>query len=364
MKTSKPGQKEISSKQDAFAAALTQIESKFGKEAIMRLGDQKARIKVPVIPTGALTLDIALGIGGIPRGRVIEIYGAESSGKTTLALHIIAETQKRGGIAAFIDVEHALDYVYAKNLGVDVENLWVSQPDTGEQALGIVETLIKSGAVDLIVVDSVAALAPQGEIEGNIGDSHIGLQARLMSQALRKITGILGKSNTSLIFTNQIRQKISTGFPGYGGPSEVTTGGMALKFYASVRLEIKKIETLKKGEEVRGLRARVRVVKNKMAPPYRNAEFDIFFGEGISKEGCIIDAGLEYNILTKMGTWLSYGDQRLGQAREAVVKFLKEHPDIAQEIEKKILEKAGIKEIENINENETKKDEKEQKPEE
>lgn len=358
MKHSKEQKKdEISSKLEALSAALSHIESKFGHEAIMRLGEKGARVKVPVIPTGALTLDIALGIGGIPRGRIIEIYGPEASGKTTLALHIIAETQKRNGITAFLDVEHALDSTYAKQIGVDIDNLWISQPDTGEQALGIAETLIKSGAVDLIVVDSVAALAPQVELEGNIGDAHIGLQARLMSQALRKLTGILSKSNTSIIFTNQIRQKIGQGF-GFGGPTETTTGGLALKFYASVRLEIKKVESIKKGEVVRGLRARVRVMKNKMAPPYKNAEFDIYFGEGISREGCIIDAGLEYGVISKIGTWFSYGEQRIGQGRENVIAFLKQNPKIADEIELKIREKAGLLENTENKEGETSKDDK------
>ncbi|MBN1899014.1 MAG: recombinase RecA [Spirochaetes bacterium] len=327
-----------SSREEALSLALSQIESQFGKGAIMRLGDQKAKVSVPVIPTGALTLDIALGVGGIPRGRVVEIYGPESSGKTTLALSIIAEIQKIGGIAAFIDAEHALDPAYAKMLGVDIDNLLVSQPDTGEQALEIAESLVRSGAVDLIVVDSVAALTPRAEIEGNMGDSHMGLQARLMSQALRKLTGTLSKSNTSIVFINQIRMKIGIV---YGSP-ETTTGGIALKFYASLRLEIRKAENIKKGEDLYGIRVRVKVVKNKVAPPFKKAEFDILFNQGLSKEGCILDAGVESEVISKTGTWFSYGDQRIGQGRENVAKFLKEHPDIMDKIEKQVREKVGL----------------------
>jgi len=304
----------------------------------MRLGDKQAKVKVPAISTGALPLDIALGIGGIPRGRIVEIYGPESSGKTTLALHIIAETQKSGGIAAFIDAEHALDPIYAKKLGVDTDNLLVSQPDTGEQALEIAESLVRSGAVDLVVIDSVAALTPRAEIEGNMGDSHMGLQARLMSQALRKLTGTINKSNACVIFINQIRMKIGIV---YGNP-ETTTGGIALKFYSTVRMEIKKIDTIKKADQLIGIRVRVKVVKNKIAPPFKSAEFDIYFGKGILKEGCILDAGVENGIITKTGTWFSYGDQRIGQGRENAIKFLKENSKIAQEIESKIKEKLGL----------------------
>lgn len=341
-----------SSKDEALSMALSHIESQFGKGAIMRLGDKQAKIKIPSIPTGALTLDIALGIGGIPRGRIVEIYGPESSGKTTLALHIIAETQKMGGIAAFIDAEHALDPVYAKNLGVDIDNLLVSQPDTGEQALEIAESLVRSGAVDLIVVDSVAALTPRAEIEGNMGDAHMGLQARLMSQALRKLTGTISKSNTSVVFINQIRMKIGVI---YGSP-ETTTGGIALKFYSTVRMEIRKIDSIKKADQLIGIRARVKVVKNKIAPPFRTAEFDIYFGKGIAKEGCILDAAVDNGIITKTGTWFSYGDQRIGQGRENAIKFLRENPQIMQEIENKIREKAGLETTATSQETDTSQD--------
>ena len=285
-----------------------------------------------IIPTGSLALDLALGIGGVPRGRVVEIYGPESSGKTTIALHIIAEAQKTGGIAAFIDAEHALDPIYAKNLGVDIDNMLVSQPDTGEQALEIVETLVRSGALDVVVVDSVAALVPRAELEGEMGDAHVGLQARLMSQALRKLTGVISKSRTTSIFINQIREKVGVMF----GNPEVTTGGRALKFYASVRLEIKKIDVIKQGTEVVGNHCRVKVVKNKVAPPFKQAEFDIMYGQGISREGGLIDIGLSLNIVNKSGAWLSYGEERLGQGRENAKEFLKEHPETAQEIESKI----------------------------
>lgn len=326
-------------KKDALDVALLQIEKQFGKGSIMRMGDNEAKVKVPCIPTGALTLDIALGIGGIPRGRVIEIYGPESSGKTTLALHILAEAQKQGGTAAFIDAEHALDPPYAQKLGVDVDNLLVSQPDTGEQSLEITESLVRSGAVDLIVVDSVAALVPRAEIEGDMGDAHMGLQARLMSQALRKLTGVISKSNTSVIFINQIRMKIGV----YFGNPETTTGGIALKFYASLRLEIRKIENIKKGqEELLGIRARVKVVKNKMAPPFKKAEFDVYFGQGILREGCIVDTGIEYEILEKSGSWYAYKGQRIGQGRDNVISFLKENPKIADEIEKEVKIKSGL----------------------
>jgi recombination protein RecA len=327
------------SKAAALETALLQIEKQFGKGTIMKLGEKPSRERIPVIPTGALTLDIALGIGGIPKGRIIEIFGPESSGKTTLTLHIIAEAQRQGGTAAFIDAEHALDAAYAAKLGVDIDNLLVSQPDTGEQALEVAESLVRSGAIDLVVVDSVAALTPRAEIEGNMGDAHMGLQARLMSQALRKLAGTINKSNSCIIFINQLRMKIGV----YFGNPETTTGGNALKFYSSVRLDIRKIETLKKSnDKMYGIKARVKVVKNKVAPPFKKAEFDILFNEGIVKEGCILDAGVEYDIIEKSGTWYAYNDQRIGQGRDNVIAFLKEHPEIRDEIEKKIRIKAGL----------------------
>ena len=312
--------------------AIKQIDKTFGKGALIRLGERKIE-PLDSISTGSLGLDLALGVGGIPKGRVVEIYGPESSGKTTLALQVIAEAQKAGGVCAFIDAEHALDIFYAKNLGVDVENLLVSQPDFGEQALDIVETIARSGAVDLIVVDSVAALTPKAEVEGEMGDAHMGLQARLMSQALRKLTGVLYKMNTTVIFINQIRMKI--GAMGYGNP-ETTTGGKALKFYASVRVDVRRIATLKQGENRIGNRVRAKVVKNKVAPPFRQAEFDIMFGEGISKEGEIIDYGVKLDIIDKSGSWFSYKDIKLGQGKENAKAYLKDHPDIANEIENKV----------------------------
>ncbi|MGA1824127.1 MAG: recombinase RecA [bacterium] len=320
-------------KKKAIDLACQQIEKDFGKGSIMRLGSDYA-LDVSVIPTGALSLDIALGVQGVPRGRVIEIFGQESSGKTTLTLHIIAEAQKQGGVAAFIDAEHALDPIYARKLGILVEELLVSQPDTGEQALEITETLVRSGAIDVIVIDSVAALVPRAEIEGDMGDSHMGLQARLMSQALRKLTATISKSQTCVIFINQIRQKIGIMF----GNPETTTGGNALKFYSSIRMDIRKISSIKKGEEIIGNRVKVKVVKNKIAPPFKSAEFDIMFGEGISKESCLLDIGLEKGVINKSGTWFSLNDERLGQGRENVKTFLKENPDIAATIEKKIIE--------------------------
>ncbi|PZT48284.1 recombinase RecA [Helicobacter valdiviensis] len=323
-------------KQKAIELAIKQIDKAFGKGALIRLGDKPVE-KIDAISTGSLGLDIALGIGGIPKGRIIEVYGPESSGKTTLALQIVAECQKNGGICAFIDAEHALDVTYAKRLGVDVENLLVSQPDFGEQALEILETLTRSGGVDLIVIDSVAALTPKSEIEGDMGDQHVGLQARLMSQALRKVTGIIHKMNTTVIFINQIRMKI--GVMGYGSP-ETTTGGNALKFYASVRVDVRRVATLKQGEQNIGNRVKAKVVKNKVAPPFRGAEFDIMFGEGISKEGELIDYGVKLDIVDKSGAWLSYGDKKLGQGKENAKAFLKENKEIAQEIEDKI--KASI----------------------
>ena len=318
-------------KKKAREVAMGQIEKQFGKGSVMKLGEFQA-MNIEAIPTGALGLDIALGIGGVPRGRIVEIYGPESSGKTTLALHIIAEAQKMNGEAAFIDAEHALDPVYAKHLGVDIDNLIVSQPDTGEQALEITEALIRSGALDVIVVDSVAALVPKAEIDGDMGDSHIGLQARLMSQALRKLAGAINKSKTVLIFINQLREKVGIMF----GNPETTTGGRALKYYSSVRLDIRKIENIKQDGEVVGNRARVKVVKNKVAPPFREAEFDIVYGKGISKEGNILDIGVNLDIVEKSGSWFSYNGERIGQGRENVKKYMKEHPEMMAEIEEKI----------------------------
>jgi recombination protein RecA len=322
----------------ALELAVGQIEKQFGKGSIMRLGREEVPAGIPAISTGSLGLDIALGVGGVPRGRIIEIYGPESSGKTTLALHVIAEAQKAGGQAAFIDAEHALDVVYARKLGVRTDDLLISQPDTGEQALEITETLVRSGAIDVIIVDSVAALTPRAEIEGEMGDAHMGLQARLMSQALRKLTGAISKSNTTLIFINQIRMKIGVMF----GNPETTTGGNALKFYASVRLDIRRISAIKEGEEVTGGRVKVKVVKNKIAPPFRAAEFDIMFNEGISKLGEIIDMGADQNIVEKSGAWFSYNGTRIGQGRENVKQFLREHADMAAEIELRVRQAAGL----------------------
>jgi recombination protein RecA len=313
--------------------AISQIQRQFGKGSIMRLGTHVTE-PIPVIPSGALSLDIALGVGGFPKGRITEIYGPESSGKTTLALHVVAEAQKRGGAAAFIDAEHALDTAYAQRLGVDVDNLLVSQPDFGEQALEIAEILIRSGGVDVIVIDSVAALVPRAEIDGNVGDAHVGLQARLMSQAMRKFTGVLSRSNTILIFINQIRMKIGVMF----GNPETTTGGNALKFYASVRLDIRRSSQIKDGEDAVGNRVRVKVVKNKLAPPFRKADFDILFGEGISRNGELVDLGTDFNIIKKSGSWFSYGDTKLGQGRDAVKKIMEDNPELADEIKAKITE--------------------------
>lgn len=321
----------------AIDAAMSQIEKQFGKGAIMKLGEQDI-LNIDAISTGCLSLDIALGIGGVPRGRVVEIYGPESSGKTTVALHILAEAQKKGGAAAFIDAEHALDPQYARALGVDIDNLVVSQPDTGEQALEIAEALVRSGAIDVIVVDSVAALVPKAEIEGEMGDSHVGLQARLMSQALRKLTGSINKSKCIAIFINQLREKVGIMF----GNPETTPGGRALKFYASVRMDIRKIDTIKQGEEMIGNRVRVKVVKNKVAPPFKQAEFDIMYNEGISREGNIVDVGVKENIIQKSGAWFSYGDIRLGQGRENAKLFFKENIDIRSEVENKIREKYDL----------------------
>jgi len=325
-------------KQKALSTAITQIERSYGKGAIMRMGAEGAKVHIDGISTGALNLDAAIGIGGLPRGRISEVYGPESSGKTTLCLHVIANAQRAGGIAAFIDAEHALDVGYAKKLGVDVDNLLVSQPDTGEQALEIAEVLIRSSAVDVVVIDSVAALVPRAEIEGEMGDTHVGLQARLMSQALRKLTGAVNRSNTSVIFTNQIREKVGVMF----GNPETTSGGRALKFYASVRLDIRRIGAIKDGQDVIGNRTRVKVVKNKCAPPFRQAEFDIHYNEGISHTGLLVDLGVEQNIVDKSGSWFSYGDLRLGQGKENAKQFLIENPDIAQEIEGRLKAALGM----------------------
>ncbi|HEU5046854.1 MAG TPA: recombinase RecA [Rickettsiales bacterium] len=325
-----------SAKQKALDAALSQIEKSFGKGSVMKLGAQEG-LEIPATSTGSLGLDIALGIGGLPKGRIIEVFGPESSGKTTLTLHVVAEAQKKGGVCAFIDAEHALDPVYARKLGVNVDELLISQPDTGEQALEIADTLVRSGAIDILVIDSVAALVPKAELEGEMGDSHMGLQARLMSQALRKLTGSISKSNTTIIFINQIRMKIGVMF----GNPETTTGGNALKFYASVRMDIRRVGAIKDKEEVIGSLTRVKVVKNKVAPPFRVVDFDIMYGEGISKTGELIDLGVKANIIEKSGSWFSYNSQRIGQGKENVRQFLKDNPKIADEIEKKIRENAG-----------------------
>ena len=316
----------------ALDVALGQIEKQFGKGSVMKLGDSSVNMNVEAVPTGSLSLDIALGLGGVPKGRIIEIYGPESSGKTTVALHMVAEVQKRGGIAGFIDAEHALDPVYAKNIGVDIDNLYISQPDNGEQAMEITETMVRSGAVDIVIVDSVAALVPKAEIEGDMGDSHVGLQARLMSQALRKLTAVISKSNCVVIFINQLREKIGVMF----GNPETTTGGRALKFYSSIRLDVRRVETLKQGGEMVGNHTRIKVVKNKVAPPFKQAEFDIMFGTGISKEGDILDLAADCGIVNKSGAWYAYNGDKIGQGRENAKLFLKEHTDICDEIEKKV----------------------------
>ena len=319
-------------KQKALEAALGHIEKQYGKGSVMKLGDSSAHMQVEAIPTGSLGLDIALGVGGVPKGRIVEIYGPESSGKTTVALHMVAEVQKRGGIAGFIDAEHALDPVYAKNIGVDIDNLYISQPDNGEQALEITETMVRSGAVDIVIVDSVAALVPKAEIEGDMGDSHVGLHARLMSQALRKLTAAISRSNCVVIFINQLREKVGVMF----GNPETTTGGRALKFYASVRMDVRRTETLKQGGEMVGNHTKVKVVKNKVAPPFKQAEFDIIFGTGISREGEILDLAAECNVVNKSGAWYSYNGERIGQGRENVKIYLKDHPEICDEIEKQV----------------------------
>ena len=325
-------------KQKALDAALAQIEKQFGKGSVMKLGDNSAHMNVETVPTGSLSLDIALGLGGIPKGRIIEIYGPESSGKTTVTLHMVAEVQRRGGIAGFIDAEHALDPVYAKNIGVDIDNLYISQPDSGEQALEITETMVRSGAVDIVIVDSVAALVPKAEIEGDMGDSHVGLQARLMSQALRKLTAVISKSNCTVVFINQLREKVGVMF----GNPETTTGGRALKFYSSVRLDVRRIEAIKQGGEVIGNRTRVKVVKNKIAPPFKEAEFDIMFGEGISTVGDILDLAANVNIVNKSGAWYAYNGDKIGQGRENAKLFLKQNPEICDEIEQKVREHFGL----------------------
>lgn len=325
-------------KQKALEAALGQIEKAYGKGAVMKLGDSSARMNVETVPTGSLSLDIALGLGGIPKGRIVEIYGPESSGKTTVTLHMIAEVQKRGGIAGFIDAEHALDPVYAKNIGVDVDNLYISQPDNGEQALEITETMVRSGAIDIIVVDSVAALVPKAEIDGDMGDAHMGLQARLMSQALRKLTAIINKSNCTVIFINQLREKLGVMF----GNPETTTGGRALKFYASVRMDVRRISTIKVNGEDVGNRTRVKIVKNKIAPPFKEAEFDIMFGEGISTVGDIVDLAADCDIIHKSGAWYSYEGNKIGQGRENTKLYLKEHPEFMREVEQKVREYYGL----------------------
>ena len=322
----------------ALDAAISNIEKQFGKGSIMKLGESNVNLNVESIPTGSLSLDIALGLGGVPRGRVVEIYGPESSGKTTVALHVVAEVQKMGGIAGFIDAEHALDPTYAAHIGVDIDNLYISQPDNGEQALEITETMVRSGAVDVIIVDSVAALVPKAEIDGEMGDSHVGLHARLMSQALRKLTGIISKSNCVVIFINQLREKVGVMF----GNPETTTGGRALKFYASVRLDVRRIETLKVGGEVVGNRTRVKVVKNKVAPPFKEAEFDIMFGKGISKEGDILDLAVLHDIINKAGAWYSYNGEKIGQGRENTKLYLANNPEVMEEIEQQVRNKCGI----------------------
>ena len=313
----------------ALDAALSQIEKQHGKGSVMKLGDSSSNMNIETVPTGSISLDIALGLGGVPKGRIIEIYGPESSGKTTVALHMVAEVQKRGGIAGFIDAEHALDPVYAKNIGVDIDNLYISQPDFGEQALEITETMVRSGAIDIVIVDSVAAIVPKAEIDGEMGDSHVGLQARLMSQALRKLTAVISKSNCIVIFINQLREKIGVMF----GNPETTTGGRALKFYSSVRMDVRKIETLKSGGDVVGSRTRIKIVKNKIAPPFKEAEFDIMFGEGISKAGDLIDLAASINVINKSGAWYAYNGEKIGQGRENAKNFLNQNPDILEAIE-------------------------------
>ena len=347
------------SKKKALEAAIAKLEKDFGKGTVMKLGDSAANVNVETVPTGCLSLDLALGLGGVPKGRIIEIYGPESSGKTTVALHMLAEVQKRGGIAGFVDAEHALDPVYAKNIGVDIDELYISQPDSGDQALEITETMVRSGAIDIIVVDSVAALVPRQEIEGDMGDSHVGLQARLMSQALRKLTPVISKSNCIVIFINQLREKVGVMF----GNPETTTGGRALKFYASVRMDVRRIETLKQGGEMVGNRTRIKVVKNKIAPPFKEAEFDIMFGKGISKEGDILDLATSINAVNKSGAWYAYNGDKIGQGRENAKTYLREHPEIMEELEKKVRDHYKPKEEEEEEQLEKKTDAAADKPE-
>ena len=330
----------------ALESALAQIEKQYGKGSVMKLGDTNANMSIETVPTGSISLDIALGLGGVPKGRIMEIYGPEASGKTTVALHMVAEVQKRGGIAGFIDAEHALDPVYAKKIGVDIDNLYISQPDNGEQALEITETMVRSGAVDIIIVDSVAALVPKAEIDGEMGDSHVGLQARLMSQALRKLTAVISKSNCIVVFINQLREKVGVMF----GNPETTTGGRALKFYSSIRLDVRRIESLKQGGDVIGNRTRIKVVKNKIAPPFREAEFDIMFGKGISREGDVLDLASDSGIVNKSGAWYAYNDAKIGQGRENAKQFLLDNPKIFAEIETKVREKFALKPAKNYNE--------------
>ncbi len=325
-------------KKKALDSALAQIEKAYGKGSVMKLGDSGANMNIETIPTGSLSLDIALGLGGVPKGRIIEIYGPESSGKTTVALHMVAEAQKRDGIAGFIDAEHALDPVYAKNIGVDIDNLYISQPDNGEQALEIAETMVRSGAIDIVIIDSVAALVPKAEIDGDMGDSHVGLQARLMSQALRKLTAAINRSNCVVVFINQLREKVGIMF----GNPETTTGGRALKFYSSVRMDVRRVEALKQGGEVIGNRTRIKVVKNKVAPPFKEAEFDIMFGKGISREGDILDLAAKINVIEKSGAWYSYQGDKIGQGRENAKLFLRENPDIMETVERRVRQEMGL----------------------
>ncbi len=330
----------------ALESALAQIEKQYGKGSIMKLGDTNANMSIETVPTGSISLDVALGLGGVPKGRIVEVYGPESSGKTTVALHMVAEVQKRGGIAGFIDAEHALDPVYAKNIGVDIDNLYISQPDNGEQALEITETMVRSGAVDIVIIDSVAALVPKAEIDGEMGDSHVGLQARLMSQALRKLTAVISKSNCIVVFINQLREKVGVMF----GSPETTTGGRALKFYASIRLDVRRIESLKQGGDVVGNRTRIKVVKNKIAPPFKEAEFDIMFGRGISKEGDVLDLAADAGIVVKSGAWYAYNDSKIGQGRENSKQFLMDNPEIFAEIETKVRSKFLLSQPKNYTE--------------
>jgi recombination protein RecA len=330
----------------ALESALAQIEKQYGKGSIMKLGDTNSNMNIETVPTGSISLDIALGLGGVPKGRILEVYGPESSGKTTVALHMVAEVQRRGGIAGFIDAEHALDPVYAKNIGVDIDNLYISQPDNGEQALEITETMVRSGAVDIIIIDSVAALVPKAEIDGEMGDSHVGLQARLMSQALRKLTAVISKSNCIVVFINQLREKVGVMF----GNPETTTGGRALKFYASIRLDVRRIESIKQGGDVVGNRTRIKVVKNKIAPPFKEAEFDIMFGKGISKEGDVLDLAADNGIIVKSGAWFAYNDSKIGQGRENAKQFLMDNPEIFTEVEAKVRSKFLLTTPKNYNE--------------